>query len=109
MEKIEEKQAPVPEGQAKSSFQEEQITQSSLPNSLIMRIMDLPAAEAEADRLSAGISSSAPSDLRREMGSRLGADLSGARFHTGNESLLSSESMNARAWTSGRDIYFGKG
>ena len=43
MEKIEEKQAPVPEGQAKSSFQEEQITQSSLPNSLIMRIIQMIA------------------------------------------------------------------
>ena len=44
----------------------------TLPNSLVMRIMEEDAAEYEANRLSRGVSSSTPDELREEMGSRLG-------------------------------------
>ncbi len=82
---------------------------SDLPNSVISRIMERPDAEAEADRLSAGVTSGTPDSVRREMGGRLGADLSGVRFHSGPSSVRQSESLGAQAWTQGRDIHFGSG
>lgn len=69
----------------------------------------IPSAEAEADRLSAGIHGTDPDTVRREMGHRLNADLSGIRFHSDLRSEARASQMGARAWTSGRDVYFGKG
>lgn len=80
-----------------------------LPNSLIMRIMEDPAAEQEADRLSSGVRAGTPDTLMREMGGRLGADFSSVRFHSDPASLGKSRAMGARAWTQGRDVYFGRG
>jgi hypothetical protein len=77
--------------------------QASLPNSLVMRIMQQPDAEDEADRLSKGVTSSSPDTVRREMGDRLGADFSQVQFHTDANSVRRSQSMGARAWTQGRD------
>ena len=79
----------------------------AVPNSVVSRIMELPEAEAEADRLSQGVTSGTPDMVRREMGGRLGADLSGVRFHSGPSSARQSETLGAQAWTQGRDIYFG--
>ena len=42
---------------------------ASLPNSLVMRMMQDPAAEKEADKLSQGMTSSTPEEVMREMGS----------------------------------------
>ena len=81
----------------------------SLPNSMVMRIMQESEAEKEADRLSQGITSQTPDEVMREMGNRLNADFSDVRFHTDPGSADKSEKMNARAWTQGRDVYFGKG
>lgn len=72
-------------------------------------IRQIPDAEAEADRLSAGVRGSSPGDIRREMGRRLGADFSGVRFHSGSGSEARGSQMGARAWTRGSDIFFGKG
>lgn len=47
-----------------------------------MRIMEDPQAEQEADQLSLGIRSRTPDMLMREMGGRLGADISSVRFHS---------------------------
>ena len=81
---------------------------SEVPNSVVSRIMELPDAEAEADRLSEGVTSGTPASVRREMGGRLGADLSGVRFHSGPSSVRQSEALGAQAWTQGRDVYFGR-
>ena len=81
----------------------------TLPNSLVSRIMQDPGAEAEADRLSEGVTSTSPATLRREMGERLGADFSGVHFHSDTNSVQQSEAIGARAWTQGHDVYFGKG
>ena len=75
----------------------------SLPNSQYL------TAEDEADRLSAGVHGTNPDTVRREMGQRLNADFSGIRFHSDLFSESRAERMGARAWTSGRDVYFGKG
>ena len=82
---------------------------SALPNSVVSRVMERPDAEAEADRLSSGVTSGTPASVRREMGGRLGADLSGVRFHSGPSSVRQSEALGARAWTQGRDVFFGRG
>ena len=82
---------------------------STIRRQLNMPHRQIPSAEAEADRLSAGVRGTNPDAVRREMGQRLNADFSGIRFHSDAASEASSGQMGARAWTSGRDVYFGKG
>ena len=84
-------------------------SRKALPNSLMMRVVEEPEAEKEADRLSQGITSRTPEDIMREMGCRLGADFSDVRFHTDPVSAEKAARMGARAWAQGRDVYFGKG
>lgn len=81
----------------------------SLPNSYVMRIFDNGGAEDEANTLSTGVRASTPNSLRREMGSRLHADFSSVHFHEGPESVRKNDAMRARAFTQGRDVYFGRG
>ena len=81
------------------------------PNCVMRELADqqISAAEEEADRLSGGIASGTPDFVRREMGSRLGSDFSSVRFHSGPESIRKSDSMGARAFTRGSDVWFGRG
>ena len=88
----------------------------AVPNSAALDMLDhvqerpqaqIPAAEAEADRLSASVTSGGPEAVKAAMGRRLGADFSGIRFHMGDQAEAKAEAMNARAYTSGADIYFG--
>jgi hypothetical protein len=44
---------------------------------------------------------------RSEMESKMGADFSGVKIHTGGEASNMSASINAKAFTHGQDIYFG--
>ena len=82
-----------------------------VPNSAMLDMLDnqIPAAEREADRLSAGVTASDPEALKAAMSARLGADFSGVRFHTDGAAVQRAEEMGARAWTQGRDVYFGAG
>ncbi len=84
---------------------------SGMPNSVMREMMGprMSAAEDEADRLSAGITSGTPNSVLREMGSRLGSDFSSVRFHSGPDSVRRNEALGARAFTQRNDIYFGKG
>ena len=91
-----------------NQIDQKDVKQQTMPNSLVMRIMEHPDAESEADRLSAGVTSTSPAALRREMGERLGADFSSVNFHNNAESVRSSHDLGAQAWTQGRDVYFGK-
>ncbi len=81
------------------------------PNSVMRELLEpqIPDAEAEADRLSAGIRSGTPNSVRREMGSRLGSDFSSVRFHTGPESIRRNDFMGSLAYTRGSDVFFGSG
>ena len=81
----------------------------TLPNSLVMRIMEDQRAENEADALSKGVTATTPDEIMREMGSRLGADFSNVQFHSDSLSMSRSKAMGARAWAQGSDVYFGKG
>lgn len=83
----------------------------NIPNSTMLEMLDnqIPAAEEEADRLSAGVTASTPEALKEAMGERMGADFSNVEFHTGSDAAGRAESMGARAWTEGNDVYFGEG
>lgn len=83
--------------------------QTTLPNSLVMRIMEDQEAEKEANQLSTGVNAATPDALREEMGSRLGADFSNVQFHSDPMSMKRSKAMGARAWAQGSDVYFGRG
>ena len=70
----------------------------------------IPEAEREADRLaSAAQGARTPEEVKARMGERLGADFSGVRFHTDSGTFHTAEDMGARAYATGRDIYFGQG
>ncbi|MBI4539753.1 MAG: DUF4157 domain-containing protein [Gemmatimonadetes bacterium] len=50
-----------------------------------------------------------PGGVRRAMEDRLGSDLSGVRVHRGGEASSLARRLDAQAFTSGQDIYFGEG
>jgi hypothetical protein len=56
-----------------------------------------------------GPGSALPSDVRKSMESKLGADLSGVRVHTGADSAKAATGYGARAFTVGQDIHFNSG
>ena len=58
---------------------------------------------------SKGSGSALPSDTRQFMESRIGADFSGVRIHTGVAAEGMSRSVNAQAFAHGSDIYFNSG
>ena len=91
------------------AVQADKSKRQTLPNSMVMRIMEDQRAEKEADALSKGVTATTPDEIMREMGSRLGADFSNVQFHSDSLSMNRSQAMGARAWAQGSDIYFGKG
>jgi hypothetical protein len=50
-----------------------------------------------------------PEAEREFFESRLGADLGGVRVHTSEGAAASADELRARAYTSGRDVFFGEG
>ncbi|RPI78378.1 MAG: DUF4157 domain-containing protein, partial [Chloroflexi bacterium] len=62
------------------------------------------------DRLKAGQGSGRPlpDDVRAFMEPRFGADFSGVNLHTGGESAQMNKTLNALAFTHGKDIYLGE-
>lgn len=86
--------------------------QQRVPNSALLSAAGLdqaqiPQAEHEAEMLSSLITSGSPESVKAAMGARLGADFSAVRFHTGSDAAAMADRLDARAFTSGRDIYFG--
>ncbi|MEM7343775.1 MAG: DUF4157 domain-containing protein [Chloroflexota bacterium] len=49
-----------------------------------------------------------PKDTQTDMESSMGADFSGVRIHNDSESHTLSRSLNARAFTTGQDVFFGE-
>ena len=67
----------------------------------------IPTAEREADQLAAPIGKSgSPDEVKSAMGDRMGADFSDVRFHTDAAAAQKADDMGARAYTTGRDVYF---
>lgn len=50
-----------------------------------------------------------PATIQSEMSQKIGADFSGVNIHTDSEAAQMNQSLGARAFTYGRDIYFNKG
>jgi len=70
---------------------------------------DLPAGvEHDIDR-HRGSGRPMPTTLRQQMEGAFGADFSGVRLHTGEHARALNDSMQAAAFTSGRDIFFRDG
>ncbi len=69
--------------------------------------VDLPAVAAALARRGAG--EQLPEALRREMESKLGAELGGVRVHTDAIAAAAARAIGARAFTVGHDIFFAQG
>ncbi len=50
-----------------------------------------------------------PPDLSRKMGDAMGADFSGVKIHTGDQSQQLNQQLSAQAFTHGQDIFFQSG
>ncbi|MBW3662391.1 MAG: DUF4157 domain-containing protein [Actinobacteria bacterium] len=66
-------------------------------------------AASVKDIVGKGGGSPLPEDVRGEMESGLGADLSGVRVHTDSKADESAKAVNAHAYTSGSDVVFQQG
>src|SRR5262249_29667462 len=56
-----------------------------------------------------GSGNSLPGEARMKMESKLGADLSSVRVHTGGDSAEAADKLGARAFTVGSDVHFNAG
>lgn len=70
---------------------------------------DLDDATASRINTARGNGQSLDSLVQTKMGESMGADLSGVRIHTGSESHALNEQLNAKAFTTGSDIFFRDG
>src|ERR1044072_2792491 len=50
-----------------------------------------------------------PENVQQEMGSKMGADFSNVKVHTGSNAHAMNEEVNARAFAHGNDVYFKQG
>lgn len=69
--------------------------------------LDQDVSRAIASRIGGG--SPIPASLRRSMEGAFGRDLGGVRLHTDERAALLSRQVSARAFTVGRDVFFGAG
>ncbi|WP_293311663.1 DUF4157 domain-containing protein, partial [Pedobacter sp. UBA5917] len=56
-----------------------------------------------------GAGTTLPGNVSRDLGSKMGGDFSGVRIHDTSYSAKLNDSLNARAFTVGNNIYFNKG
>ncbi|MCH7624646.1 MAG: DUF4157 domain-containing protein [Chloroflexi bacterium] len=70
---------------------------------------DVAPDTEQAIQASRGRGEALPDALRASMESAFGADFSGVRVHTGPDADALNDSMSARAFTTGQDIFFKKG
>jgi hypothetical protein len=81
----------------------------ALERRVVSRKAEREAQEASATKIPSGGGAALDGGLRKKMESQLGADLSGARIHTGGESAAAARSFGARAFTVGNDVHFNAG
>ena len=87
------------------------VQQSDRPEGGVADIRRRGGADHERAMIPRGSDLGKPLDARtrREMGRKLGFDLSGVRVHTADPAVYLSRRLNARAFTYGSDIFFNKG
>jgi len=96
-------------------------------NAFVQRIVAVSRSEDEAEGASGrlvgrpqsdmvsevqrrkGSGSALPDDTRAEMEGHFGADLSGVRVHSDGTAAALSRELNAHAFTTGKDVFFGEG
>ncbi len=92
---------------------QQQIGNRAVARALAQRSGDSPAEldDETAARINRARSEGQPLDsaIGSELGAAFGQDLSGVRVHTSPEADSLSRALNARAFTSGRDIFFRSG
>lgn len=71
--------------------------------------LDVDAGTETAIHQSQGGGEALPLDSRNYMESKFGADFSAVKIHTDANAVQLSQQLNARAFTSGKDIYFNEG
>ncbi|MEA4940941.1 MAG: DUF4157 domain-containing protein [Oscillibacter sp.] len=106
--------ASAPNSALAAAYETDYLGFPNLESSILSRLPgkpqpQIPTAENEADRLSAGVAAGGPEEVKRELGSRLGADFSKVRFHTDAGAAAYADEIGARAYTTGSDVYFGTG
>lgn len=106
--------ASAPNSALAAAYETDYLGFPNLESSILSRLPgkpqpQIPTAENEADRLSAGVAAGGPEEVKRELGSRLGADFSKVRFHTNAGAAAYADEIGARAYTTGSDVYFGTG
>ncbi|MDV7144024.1 DUF4157 domain-containing protein [Tropicimonas sp. TH_r6] len=105
----EEEEEPVQardEAQRQPETEEEEPVQMRAARpALSPRALRLNRVETQL-RASRGRGNPLPEGVRRKMEQGLGADFSGVRIHTDHPAFLMTRLLNAKAFTSGRDIYF---
>lgn len=94
------------------------VLQNHLGNAAIQRLLaqrsgdgafDLDDATASRINQSRGGGQSLDTSIQKKMGESMGADFSGVRVHTGGESHQLNEQLNAKAFTTGQDLFFRDG
>jgi len=73
------------------------------------RETSVPDSVSSSVQKSKGNGSSLDSNTQSFMESRFGADFGSVKIHTGSESIQMNRELNAKAFTSGSDIYFNEG
>jgi hypothetical protein len=68
-----------------------------------------PGADAMVARAADGSGQALPGALRSRFEQSLGADLGGVRVHTDSHAATAAESLGARAYATGQDVYMGAG
>lgn len=66
-------------------------------------------ASSDGVKIPSGGGAPLPGAVKRNMEHKLGEDLSDVAIHTSGESADAADGLNARAFTTGRDVHFGRG
>jgi hypothetical protein len=113
MEEEEELQMkPISSIQREESMEEED--EELQMKSLVQRRENLGGGEASTDLESSiqsarGSGQSLDSNLQAKMGQAMGADFSGVKVHTDSQSDQLNKSIQAKAFTTGQDVFFRQG
>jgi hypothetical protein len=82
-------------------------------NKLVQRRAERKESEADApeqlQRADGSGGAALPEKLQEKFGGSLGTDVSDVRVHTGSESAAAAKSVNARAYTVGKNVHFADG
>ena len=81
----------------------------SATNPRVLVVEDEPVINQAITERLRGSGQALPAGTRSQMEGAFGASFSGVRIHTGPESAKLNRLVSARAFTTGRDVFFGEG